>query len=705
MSATITLASVGDDGVLNEELSPELSNVWIDRDISWLDFNERVLAEALDERTPLLERAKFLAIFTSNLDEFFMKRALVLHGGKTEAQRALVQELRDKLLPMLRRQAECYREVILPVLAEHGVYLRKWDELTHGQQKEASSYFDSNLSPALTPLVVDPEHPFPFISNLSTSLVFRLHDKDRHESMYARVKVPGILKQWVPLEADLAPGQKLLTPLHEVIRGNLHWLYNGMTIKSVTLMRLTRDAEVELDDNSEASIRELVKEQIRQRRYEPVVRLEFGPGADSGIKELLRERFELTAADLYDMEEELDYTTLFELMGLPLPALHDPPWTPLVPPAFHNTGIFAAIHAGDVLVDHPYESFDASVEAFIHTAADDPQTVSIKMTAYRVGGDTPFVKSLVRAAEQGKQVACVMEIKARFDEEQNLHWAAELERVGAHVAFGIGGLKTHAKTALVVRKEAGRLQCYAHIGTGNYHVKTARLYTDLGLLTCDPAITHDVVNLFHYLTGHSHDPGTTTLLVAPSTMRPRYLELVHREIEHQRAGRPARIIAKMNQLEDPELIEALCEASRAGISIDLIIRGFCCLRPGVPGQTENIRVRSIIGRFLEHSRVAYFANGNEKPLHGDFFIGSADWMVRNLSKRVEVATPITAHGSKKRLWEFLDVLLRDKREAWVLDSSGAYTQLRPDAGDDPNGPETLGTHQAMMNITRAYCGV
>jgi polyphosphate kinase len=701
-----TLASIGDGSVLNERLAPTLSDVWIDRDLSWLDFNERVLAEAFDERTPLLERAKFLAIFTSNLDEFFMKRLQALREVDTEAHRALAQELRVKLSPMLQRQAECYRQVIVPGLAEHGVFIRNWSELTQAQQEEGSRYFDSHLSPALTPLVIDPVHPFPFLSNLSNSLVFRIHDAELGESMYARVKIPGILKQWVSLQADLAPSNKVLVPLHEVIQGNLSKLYNGMTITGVTLIRLTRDAEVELRDDSEAELRDLVKEQIRQRRYEPVVRLEFNAGADPDIKELLRVRLQLSATDLYDMQEELDYTALFELLGLPFPELHDSGWTPLMPPAFREggPGIFAAIRAADVLVHHPYESFDASVETFVSAAADDPQTVSIKMTAYRVGDDTPFVKSLIRAAERGKQVACVMEIKARFDEERNLHWAAELEDVGAHVTFGINGLKTHAKTALVVRKEADGLRSYAHIGTGNYHVKTARLYTDLGLLTCNPLLTSDVVNLFHYLTGHARAPECSTILVAPSTMRARYLAFIKREIEHKLAGRPARIIAKMNQLEDPQLIEGLCEASMAGVPIDLIIRGFCCLRPGVPGRTETIHIRSIIGRFLEHSRVAYFANGNENPVDGDFFIGSADWMVRNLSKRIEVATPVLAAGPKQRLWEFLDICLRDKRQAWVLNADGSYSQLQPDA-ESSEGPEVIGTQQALMNLALSHADV
>ena len=699
--ATTVLASIGDHGALNASLPTGLQAIWLDRDLSWLDFNERVLAQALDERTPLLERAKFLAIFTSNLDEFFMKREAVLRHGATHAQQALLQQVREKLMRSLQRQADCYRHVIIPGLAEHGVFLRAWSELTPRQQEEASKYFQSEVSPALTPLVIDPVHPFPFLSNLSTSLVFRLRDVARDESMFARVKVPGNLKQWVSLEADLKPGQKLLVPLYEIIRGNLHSLYAGMEITNITLARLTRDAEVELDDEPATDFRAMVKEQIRQRRYEPVVRLEVFAGADPAITEMLRSRFELNPVDIYEMQAELDYTTLFELLGLPLPTLRDSDWTPLWPTSLPEgqSAIFTAMQTADLLVHHPYESFDASVEHFISAAADDPQTVLIKMTAYRIGDDTPFVKSLIRAAERGKQVACVMEIKARFDEERNLHWAAELERVGAHVTFGVSGLKTHGKTALVVRKEARGLRCYVHIGTGNYHVKTARLYADVGLFTCDHRITGDVVNLFHYLTGHADQPNFDAILVAPMTMRPRLLDLIHREIQNKRAGKPARIIAKMNQLEDPDMIEALCDASNAGVSIDLIIRGFCCLRPGVPGHTENIRVRSIIGRFLEHSRIFYFANGGQDPADGEYYIGSADWMFRNLSKRIEVVTPIFAAGPKQRLWEILDICLRDQREAWVLDSDGTYEQLRP--ASEAIGPEANGTHQTLMDLALA----
>ena len=431
----------------------------------------------------------------------------------------------------------------------------------------------------------------------------------------------------------------------------------------------------------------------------PVVRLDFAPGADPSIREMLRQRFNLSPLDVYDLPGEVDYTTLFEIASLQIPSLRDVPWNPLPVAAIENSNdIFAAIRGGDIVMHHPYESFEASVEHFIAAAADDPQTVSIKMTAYRIGDDTPFVKSLIKAAEAGKQVACVIEIKARFDEERNLHWAAELERAGAHVTFGVPGLKTHAKIALVVRKETSGLKIYVHLGTGNYHIRTARLYSDIGLLTCDPRITREVVNLFHYLTGNSRAPVFSQLLLAPGAMRSRFLQMIRREIDNKRANLQARIVAKMNQLEDPEVMELLCEASGAGVPVDLIIRGFCCMKPGVPGRTEGIRVRSIIGRFLEHSRIFHFAAGQENPVDGDFYIGSADWMFRNLSKRVEVAAPILEPAGKTKLWEILDICLRDQRQAWMLQSDGTYLQLRP--GDASTSAEARGTHQTLMDLAR-----
>jgi polyphosphate kinase len=676
-----------------------LASVWIDRDLSWLEFNRRVLAEATDERTPLLERVKFLAIFSSNLDEFFMKRMAVLREELTPERRQLLAQVRERLEPMLREQARYFAELLVPDLSSRGIHLRRWVELTPAQQKEANAHFDAQVSPALTPLVIQSTQPFPFFSNLSLSLAFRLDDDASGESFDARVKVPRTLAQWVRLSADVPSGECVFVRLHEVIRENAQKLYPGMRLESPMLFRLTRDAEVELQEHEDQGLRELVREQIRQRRYEPVVRLEVGPGADDRLLELLRERFELEPGDIYELAGEPDYTSLFQIAGLKVPELRDPPFVPLVPPRLAGkTDLFEVIQAGDLLVHHPYESFDESVERFIREAADDPRTLAIKMTVYRVGDDTPFVRSLIRAAEAGKQVACVIELKARFDEERNLHWASELEHAGAHVSVGDASLKTHAKVALVVRQESTGLRTYAHIGTGNYDVRTARLYTDVGLLTCDPALTADVVALFHHLTGHSEMPEFQRLLVAPRSMRPRFLQLIAREIENRRAGRPARIVAKMNQLEDREIIAALGEASRAGVPIDLIVRGFCCLRPGVAGFSESIQIRSIVGRFLEHSRIFYFAAGHEDPLQGEFFIGSADWMSRNLTRRVEVVAPVTARSARERLWEILEISRADQRQAWTLGADGSYAQLRPAASGD--AAASLGTHQALIDVMR-----
>jgi len=695
MSSMEALVSIGDDGVLNQTLSSELSKIWIDRDLGWLDFNERVLAQSMDERTLLLERVKFLAIFSSNLDEFFMKRIAVLREKLTRERIELLTAIRNKLLPSLALQADCFRKTIVPGLASHGITFAKWHDLEPEQRRRASDYFDAQVSPALTPLVIDPVAPFPFLSNLSTSLAFPLRDPARAEIVHGRVKVPGTLKQWV----DVGNGEsacKVLVPLREIISGNLDKLYAGMELGPVTLFRVTRDAEVALDEDAEdASLAELVQEQVRQRRYEPVVRLEFGCGADPAIKAMLVEHFKLLAVDLYEATDELDFTSLFEIAGMDIPSLRDRPWIPITPPAFADAepDVFALIRERDVLVHHPYDSFEGTVEHLVAAAADDPQTLAIKMTAYRIGDDTPFVRSLIRAAESGKQVACAIEIKARFDEERNMHWAAELEKSGAHVTYGVRGLKTHAKTILVVREEDGSLRSYVHIGTGNYHVRTAKLYSDLGLFTCNPEITRDVVHLFHYLTGRSAPPAYASLLVAPVTMRPRFLQMVEREIENRNAGRPARIIAKMNQLEDPEMIRALVEAATAGVPVDLIVRGFCCLRPGVPGLTEGIRVRSIIGRFLEHARIYHFASAQEDPA-----AGSADWMQRNLSSRVEVVTPVWDPALKATLWEVLDTNLRDQRLAWIMSSDGSYGLLQP---GDGGGPEALGTHETLMDLARA----
>jgi polyphosphate kinase len=684
-----------------------LREAWIDRDVSWLEFNRRVLNEALDERTPLLERLKFLAIFTSNLDEFYMKRVGAMrtraYAGRSiaaiEQFHAHMERLRGMLFPMLEQQAACF-ELLRPELAANGVRLATWAELGEERRAEASDYFDQHVSPALTPLSLDPSDPLPFMSNLSTSWGFVLRDPGLPDPVIMRVKVPSNLPQWIALKSGVLAGERCFVSLQELVRHNAHKLFPGVVIEHATLFRVSRNADIAIEEDTDNSIKELVEEQVRQRRFQPVVRLEFGGSPRPEIRDGLMDRFELRDSDVYELAGLLDYTSLFAIASLALPELRDPPWSPLVPQVLdEDADLFAVIRAGDLLVHHPYESFDATVERFIRDAADDPAVTAIKMTVYRLGDDTPFVYSLIKAAEHTKQVACLVELKARFDEERNLHWAEELQEAGVHVIYGVQGLKTHTKLALVVRREGDGLRTYAHVGTGNYHVKTARMYTDYGLFTCDPAITRDVVNLFHHLTGYSTTPAFEWLLVAPLNMRDRFVALIQREIEHHRAGRPARIVAKMNQLEDLPVCEALCEASQAGVPVDLVIRGFCCLRPGIQGWTENLRVRSIIGRFLEHGRVFHFANGEANPVDGEFYIGSADWMDRNLSRRVEAVTPVRVRHLRERLWEDLVVQLEDRRNAWQMQPDGTYVQLHAGAGDSDVARE--GTHVIHMRRARA----
>ena len=688
----------------------DLRQVWIDRDLSWLEFNRRVLEEAIDDRTPLLERVKFLAIFSSNLDEFFMKRMASVRPPaddltpRAHDRRERAERRRAMIVSMLAEQAACYTQVLRPRLAVHGIHLLDWGELSEAQREEVSAVFEREISPVLTPLSLDAAHPFPYVSNLSTSWAFRLDDPVRNESVLVRVKVPSDLPQWLPVHADRDSSERVFVGLDQAILANAEMLFPGMVVAGASLFRVCRDAEVELDEDDAMSKRALVEQEVRQRRFEPVVRLEVQPDAEPEMVSELMDRFGLSADDVYEMRALLDYTTLFEIAGLEIEALRDPPWAPLSPIGLEDAeaDIFAAIRSGDILLHHPYDSFYASVERFIRDAADDPLTVSIKMTVYRVGDDTPFVQSLIRAAESGKQVACVIELNARFDEERNLHWSRELEKVGVHVMFGMMGLKTHSKTALVVRKEDGGIHSYAHVATGNYHNRTAKLYEDVGLLTCNPEVTADVVTLFHFLTGRSRTPSFPTLLVAPMQMRSRFTELIEREIDNHDAGRPARIVCKMNQLEDKETCLLLVRASQAGVPIDLIVRGLCCLAPGVPGLTENIRIRSVVGRFLEHSRIFHFAAGSDDPLEGTFLIGSADWMHRNLSERVEAAVPIVDRRLRLRLWEILETCLSDRRNAWELQPDGGYRQLHPDPEDSA---QLEGTHATLMRLALARHGL
>ncbi len=700
-SQTLGVAGTGNMGVV-APVEREL----LDRDLSWLEFNRRVLHEAMDERTPLLERLRFLGIFGSNLDEFFMKRVwrlkraaalgVVFRRSESMDPAQTLYAVRQAILPLLSEQAACY-SAILPRLAEHGVRLLRWDDLTEPERRWANDFFRTNVFPVLTPLAVDPGHPFPFISNLSTSLGVVLSQPDREDLSFARVKVPEVIPQCIRLNADTPDGGYRFVALLDLIRQNIQDLFPGMLVLDVMPFRVTRNAEVESDEEETEDLRDLVEQELRQRRFGQVVRLEHVPDANRWVLQLLMQELKLSAADVYEMPMELDYSDLHPIAQLNLPGLRYEPWVPMVPAALADgqKDIFSQIRAGDILVHHPYESFNASVERFVQAAAADPRVLAIKMTVYRTGDDSPFIHTLIRAAEAKKQVVCLVELKARFDEERNILLAQKLEDAGVHVVYGLVGLKTHTKTTLVVRQDPDGIRCYAHIGTGNYHTETARLYTDLGILTCQPQMTEDLVKLFHYLSGRSLQRDYQKLLVAPSNMRERFLAMIEREVECHKAGRPAQIIAKMNSLEDQKIIRALYMASGEGVPIDLIVRGFCCLRPGVPKLSPTIRVMSVVGRFLEHSRVFYFRNGSADPIDGDFFIGSADWMYRNLLNRVEVVAPVQDRSLCERLWEILQLTLKDNRLAWDMRSDGTYVQRQPVAGE----PEQ-GIQQVLMNLTR-----
>lgn len=688
-----------------DELST--SEIAYNRELSWLDFNWRVLNEALDERNPLLERLKFIAITAANLDEFFRKRVgglkrqkaagmanLTLPGWTPEQQLALIAKA---VRPMLDAQSDCLRRDILPALAEHGVRLLDYTELTLAQQQRLRAYYLHEVYPILTPLAVDPGHPFPFLSNLSLSLGVFLRDPVSDETQFARVKIPQNRPRWVPLETPYH-----FVPLEQVIIHNLDTLFSGMDILAAYPFRVTRNADIARNEEEADDLLEMINEELREQRFAAVVRLEIDAAMPPAMSAILQHELELEQNDIYPVDGLLRLADLFPLADVSLPHLKYEPWTPLTHPRFSGldrqsrTGdLFSIIRQGDLLVHHPYQSFTASTQMFIEAAARDPQVVAIKQTLYRTSADSPVVEALIHAAERGKQVAVLVEVKARFDEAQNIEWARALENAGCHVAYGLVGLKTHSKLSLVIRDEEDGLRAYFHIGTGNYNPKTASLYTDLGLFSCNPDIGSDIMDVFNFLTGYSRQTQYRKLLVAPVNMRQRFVELIDTEIDHALHGRPARIIAKMNGLEDQVLIRKLYEASQAGVSIDLIVRGNCRVRPSLPGISDNIRVRSIIGRFLEHSRIWYFANGGDAR----YFIGSADWMRRNLSNRVEAVTPIEDPRLQEQLAHILQLQLQDERQAWEMLPDGRYRQRRPRL-DDVGSPAALGTHTWLMRQTR-----
>ncbi|HUF27956.1 MAG TPA: polyphosphate kinase 1 [Gemmatimonadaceae bacterium] len=681
----------------------------INRELSWLDFNARVLREALDERTPLLERLKFIGIVSTNLDEFFMVRVAGLRrqlaagvvstppDGMTVLEQLEAIERRVKELT--RMQRDCLHGQLLPELAGRGVHLCRMQDLTSPEWSAVDEFFESQVFPVLTPLAVDPGHPFPYISNLSLSLAVEVHDKAEGTVHFARVKVPKSLPRWVPLARP-----NHFVPLEQVIGANLGDLFPGMEIAGWYAFRVTRYTDLDLGSLEDPDdLLATIEEQVFKRRFAEVVRLEVQDDMPEHLRGLLLNelRDEAAAADdteiqghplgerdVHEMGRLLELGDLIQLATLDIPDLRDPPFSPGVPEEVRDTerSLLSVIRERDILVHHPYDSFGATVERFVAEAAEDDNVLAIKLTLYRTSGDTPIVRALTRAAERGKQVAVLVELKARFDETNNITWARTLENYGVHVAYGMPVLKTHAKTAMVVRREPDGIRRYVHVGTGNYNSKTARVYTDIGLFTASPSIGADVSDLFNMLTGFSRQRLYRKLLVAPANMRVRFLELITREGDHARAGRPSRIVAKMNSLVDAETIGALYEASRAGVEIDLIVRGICCLRPGVPDVSERIRVRSIIGRFLEHSRLWYFGNGGQE----EYYIGSADWMPRNFDRRVEAVVPVEDVALHGRLRRLLGTGLADDRQAWELDAEGGWRQL------SPAGEGTVASHRAFM---------
>ncbi len=669
------------------------------REIGWLRFNQRVLSEAQDPRNPLLERARFLAISGSNLDEFFMKRVgglkrQAVYGvtakssdGQTAAEQLVA--IRNFVLPTLKTQCLCEEE-IKKKLHENGITIVKWKELSAKDKEAVNKFYVRNVFPVLTPLSVDPGHPFPFISNLSTSLGVTLKHPDHEEKFFARIKVPKVLLSYILVDKETCRYVSLL----DVVTANLQDLFPQMQVLNVMPFRITRNADSDRDDDDTEDLLESIAEELRQRRFAEVVRLQHGPDPDPWILNFLMHELDLKEEDIYESPGDLDYMDWNFIADLLKPDLKFDTMTPVLPLAFadESQSIFSILNNQDVLLHHPFESFTGTVLKLIRDATHDPKVLAIKMTLYRTGDNSPFVKSLIEAAEMGKQVVCLVELKARFDEERNIYWAQELESAGVHVVYGVVGLKTHAKMILVVKQEDEGLKCYCHIGTGNYNVSTARTYTDVGLLTSREDITNDVISFFHYLTGRSLKNEYQHLLIAPLNMFTKMKALIEREGDSAKAGKPSQIIAKFNNMEENDLGLALYAASQKGTEIDLIVRGFCCMRPKTSGLSEKVRVISVLGRFLEHSRIYYFRNAKEDPVDGEFFIGSSDWMYRNLHARVEALVPIYERPLKEKLWEILQLCLKDQRQTWEMNSTGEYTQRKAD------GP---GIHQKLIELTKS----
>jgi polyphosphate kinase len=670
---------------------------YLNRELSWLDFNARVLALAEDQSQPLLERAKFLAIFASNLDEFYMVRVA---GLKRRAETGLTVRSADGLTPreqlayiskrnqeLVERHARAFEERVRPALAEHDIRIASWTELEDHDRLRLTTYFSEQVFPVLTPLAVDSAHPFPYISGLSLNLAVTVRDPEGGIERFARVKVPDNVPRLVPVDSAHAADAHIFLPLEELIAAHLSDLFTGMQVTEVHAFRVTRNADLEVEEDRDEDLLQALERELAQRRFGPPVRLEVADDMSEHMMERLLRELEVHPNDVVVVPGLLDLSCLWQLHAVDRKQLKDTPFVPATHPAFADRetprSVFATLREGDVLVHHPFDSFSTSVQRFIEQAASDPHVLAIKQTLYRTSGDSPIVDALIDAAEAGKQVVALVEIKARFDEYANIKWARTLEKAGVHVVYGLVGLKTHCKTALVVRQEGATIRRYCHIGTGNYNPKTARLYEDVGLLTAEPTIGADLTDLFNVLTGYARQDQYRSLLVAPYGIRRGIVERIQHEIEHLRAGRPAGIRFKVNSLVDEQVIDALYRASQAGVGVDIVVRGICALKPGILGLSDNIRVRSVLGRFLEHSRVFHFVGSNEH------WIGSADLMHRNLDRRVEVQVRITDPKLTGELDAVFDSALDPVTRCWVLGPQGEWEP-------SPEDGSSVRDHQAQL---------
>jgi polyphosphate kinase len=666
---------------------------YLNRELSELAFQERVLAEGTDERNPLLERARFLAYFTKNTDEFFMKRVgglkQQIDAGVTETTADGLTpeeqwiEVLDAARPLFERQTRCWETDLRPALAEAGITVFDYDDLSRAQRRHLRTYFEESVLPTLTPLAFDPAHPFPFISNLSLSLAVLSESGGTADVTFTRIKVPQNQPRFVEVPGEIN-GYVLI---EELIERNLDLLLPNLDVVDVSKFKVTRNAEIRRDGEVAEDLIDMIEEVIEQRRFATVVRLEVDADMPDRSVAVLKRHLDVSDREVFYREGPIEFRDLFDLADVDRPDLKLPDWTPKPHPRFQSApgqesldgdDVFAEIRAGDVLAHHPYHTFEGTVQRFLAAAAADPQVLAVKAAIYRTASDSKVIQSLIDAADNGKQVAVMVELKARFDEQNNLEWVRRLEEEGIHVAYGTVGLKTHTKTALVVRQEADGVELYSHVGTGNYHSETAKGYVDLGVLTADRDVGQDLTKVFNFFTGPTLDDRFRKLLIAPVTMRERFTECIRREADHARQGNRARIVVKVNALEDPDIVEELYRASMAGVEIDLIVRDICRLRPGLDEISETVSVHSIVGRFLEHSRIFYFENGGDP----EWYVGSADWMTRNLDNRVEAVTPVEARPIRNQLRYVLDACLSDNRRRWLMDADGNYEQVTP-ADDAP----------------------